>query len=1043
MKYLKLLIFSFFLSLLLTLNAYAIGDTDLYVGGGTSIEPNILIILDTSGSMGDTVDTGIDYDPATTYPTDSDHTDIVPTKVYRKRNNGEWFPLLEFAASVDDVGCPQAQTVLTTYSQGIYTGKPDAPDWRGRCTGTTRTLATGNWINFLLASDGIYGEMKKIDIAKSVAKNFLNTIEDVKIGLMRFGSKTAYSGYDSDEGGRIIYDITELTDSTRSDLLSQIDALTASDWTPLGEVLYEAGLYFKGGQSYFNWASSSQKVQYTSPIEYYCQKNYVIFMTDGMSTQDRNSVLSTNIGDQDGDKKEPGMAHDPHYDSSGSDFIDDVAKYYYDGDLRSDLQGQQNIVTYTIGFELSDTDDDSVLARDLLMRTAQHGHGKFYNANNTAGLSDAFSSILSEILAKTSSFVAPIVPVSRMERTTAGDKIYLAFFRPEQIGMWSGNVKKYGVAQARDTLAGIEIGDVLDRTGAKALDSNGQFYSTSKSYWGSGIQDGGEVEKGGVGQVLINRTSARKIYTYLETSPSLTHATNAFSKTNSSLTASMLGQSTDEDKNKLIDFIHGYDAYDDDGNTVTDEKRDWILGSFLHSRPFIIHYADRTVIYAGSNDGMLHAFDDDTGEELWAFIPPSLLGRLSELHTDTPGIFVDGSPKAYIVQGSDGYPTTAILIFGLRRGGNKYYALNVTDPINPTYAWKIDPDTMSEYAEMGQSWSSPITGKIASGTGEQWVAFIGGGYDEGQDEANPPADDHGRAIYMVNVEDGSLVWRYSNAENSAMSYSIPSDITKLDVDGDGMIDRLYVGDLNACMWRFDIGNTDGKASWTGKIIFQSNTGSSEKRKMFYPPDVTFEISNGVNYEMLFFGTGDREHPKITEVNKINRLYAVKDKNTGTILKDGDLVDVTDYYSLSQSDQADMINDIKTMSGWYIILEDSGEKCLATPAVFNKVAYYTTFAPTFGSSDDPCFVGEGTARLYALKYTTGEAVFNMDLTNDTSGTVIAKGDRSMVIGTAIPSGVIITVIGGQATAYIGVGGGVFSPQLSNKKTLIPLHWKLVF
>jgi len=155
------------------------------------------------------------------------------------------------------------------------------------------------------------------------------------------------------------------------------------------------------------------------------------------------------------------------------------------------------------------------------------------------------------------------------------------------------------------------------------------------------------------------------------------------------------------------------------------------------------------------------------------------------------------------------------------------------------------------------------------------------------------------------------------------------------------------------------------------------------------------------------------------------------------------VNVTNYYSLTQAEQAAMINDIKTMSGWYITLEDSGEKCLATPVVFQKVAYYTTFAPTFGSSDDPCFVGEGTARVYALKYTSGEAVFNMDLTNDTSGTVIAKSDRSKVVGTAIPSGVIITVIGGEATAYIGVGGGVYSPQLFSRKTLIPFHWKLVF
>lgn len=999
--------------------------------------------------MNDTVDTGNQYDADYTYPTDPDHLDIVPTVVYKKNSSGSWFSLTVFKNSVSEVGCPTAQSVLTSDGKGVYYGRPNWDTSRRRCSGSQVTLATGNWLNFYLASDGIVGNMKKIDIAKQVTKNFLDTLEDVRVGVMRFGSITQSGGTDSDEGGRIVYDITDLTDDNRSSIKSAIDSLSANGWTPLAEVLYEAGFYFQGAQSYFNWINSTTKKLYTSPIQYYCQKNYVVIMTDGISTQDRNSILGTAIGDQNNDLREPPCADtsnpDPpcYYDNDGSDYLDDVAKYYYDGDFRSDLQNQQNLVTYTIGYELSDTDPDSPKARDLLQRTAQLGHGKYLSANNTAGLADAFTTILSEILAKTSSFVAPIVPVSRLERTMAGDKIYLAFFKPEQAGMWSGNIKKYGVAQARDTSKGIEVGDILDVSGSKTLDSNGQFYDTSRSYWTTSGQDGGEVEKGGVGEVLKNRTSARQIYTYLGTNSDLTLSSNAFTKTNSSMTPSTLGVSTTDEKNLIIDYVHGYDAYDDDGNGNTSEKREWILGSFLHSRPFIIHYADRTVIYSGANDGMLHAFDDSTGGELWAFIPPNLLSRLYELHTEYPGVFVDGCPKAYITYDSNSYPAKAILIFGLRKGGNKYYALDVTDPLYPKFTWKIDPDTMSQFVEMGQSWSSPVIGKIASGTGEQWVAIIGGGYDEGQDEDTPPADDRGRAIYIVNVFDGSLVWKYSYAENSAMDYCIPSDITKLDVDGDGKIDRLYVGDTNARMWRFDIGNTDNTASWTGRIIFQSNTGASEKRKIFYPPDVTFEKDGGVEYEMLFFGTGDREHPKNTDVNKINRLYSVKDKNVMTILKEIDLVDVTGFYSQTQEGQAAMINDIKTMSGWYIILEDSGEKCLATPVVFYKTAYYTTFSPTLGSETDPCFVGEGTARLYAFNYATGEAAFNLDLTNDVGGTVVSKSDRSLVIGTAIPSGVIITVIGCTATAYIGVGGGVYSPQLSTRKSLFPLYWKMVF
>jgi type IV pilus assembly protein PilY1 len=86
-----------------------------------------------------------------------------------------------------------------------------------------------------------------------------------------------------------------------------------------------------------------------------------------------------------------------------------------------------------------------------------------------------------------------------------------------------------------------------------------------------------------------------------------------------------------------------------------------------------------------------------------------------------------------------------------------------------------------------------------------------------------------------------------------MKYCIPSDIARVDINGDGKIDRLYVGDVGGQLWRFDIGNPD-TSKWTGKILFDSNPGESLKRKVFYPPDVSLEKGH---YEMIFFGTGDQ------------------------------------------------------------------------------------------------------------------------------------------------------------------------------------------
>jgi type IV pilus assembly protein PilY1 len=263
-------------------------------------------------------------------------------------------------------------------------------------------------------------------------------------------------------------------------------------------------------------------------------------------------------------------------------------------------------------------------------------------------------------------------------------------------------------------------------------------------------------------------------------------------------------------------------------------------------------------------------------------------------------------------------------------------------------------------------------------------------------------------------------------------------MTRLDINDNGRIDRLYVGDMGGRMWRFDIGNAN-PASWTAKIIFSGPSGT----KIFYPPDVTIE-SGG--YERLFFGTGDREHPK--ETSAVNRLYSVKDMNPSTSLTETDLYDVTSgelqAAGTTAERKAEILGDLNSAKGWFIQLSaNAGEKCLSPTIVLSRVAYYTTFTPgAAGGGSDPCLVGEGAGRLYALQYQNGNATFNYDLTNDAGGTVVNAGDRDKEIGQGIPSGVVVTFVNGEAVGFIGIGGGI-SPTGLNSKTTEPKYWRILF
>jgi type IV pilus assembly protein PilY1 len=976
-------------------------DTDLYVLSGVNIPPNVLIILDNSASM-DEVSSGQIYDPAIDYSAYNPPTPYVGDDVYQK-TGGKWVYWGKLSAICEDLRL----NYLFPFGEAInYSG----------CGFSKKDFQSGNFMNFLQLTGGPGGSRPRFGLANGIIHSYINTTGGVRFAVMAFNNDTTGktvkynsstkeeyvlnpNGFEDANGGRVLGFVDE-SKSDKNTLFGVLSGLKNETWSPLAETLSMTETYFRTGLNGF-----------ASPVQYYCQKNYVLIISDGDATKDTGK-------------------------------LNEVAKYLASLDLSNGQSSSgQNIKTYTIGFSITHT---------LLEDTAKAGGGKYFYVYSSQSFNVAFQTFIAEVLKESTSYVAPVVPISQMESFKSGNQMYLAMFKPTLNSFWKGNIKKYSIATENSqdcTSNPVNVGDVLDANGCLVMDSsNNNIKISAKSYWSS-IADGEDVEKGGVGEILKSRSGPRNIYTYLGNNTNLYDSENAFALSNSAITPVLLGLSSGDTtgRDKIINFIHGFDSYDENLNGNYSEKREWILGSFIHSRPVVIHYGttieSQSLIFAGSNDGMLHAFDNATGQEMWAFIPPTLLSNLKNLTGEALQFFVDGAPRVYLERKTDGSLEKAILIFGLRRGGNRYFALDVKNPDSPKFLWEIGPSTTG-FGELGQTWSTPQLAKIRYGSGEKWVAFIGGGYDTNQDNLPVTANDSkGRAVYVIDALSGSLIWSYSYAKNSNMKYSIPSDIARVDTNGDGKIDRFYVGDIGGQVWRFDIGDPDS-AKWTAKIIFNSNPGSSEKRKIFYPPDVSLEKGN---YEMLFFGTGDREAPKST--NTVNRLYAVKDKNPSTVLtEENDLVNVTEDLlqdpSTTQTQRTDILNALDTKSGWYIILDqNAGEKSLSNSVLFYGVIYYTTFTPDIGDPGDPCFLSEGKGRLYALNYKTGEAAFNMDGLS-LNGVDITKEDRSKIIGPSIPSGVIITFIGNQSVAYAGVGGGVYRPPMKNTRNIIPINWRIV-
>ena len=1031
-------------------------DTEIYgVVSTPSIAPNVLIIFDTSGSMSEEDVPGDPYVSTTTY------SGSYPTSaVYKRVKSGQSYSWTLFTDSIDNIACSAMKASLL--SDGYATGNIRATNFT--CGGSTqRRLRLGNFMNY--DASGIGLPQSRISVAQQVLKDLIDRTENVNFGMMVFNRNDS----DATSGGHL----AAACGTAKQALKDRIDEAYPDGWTPLAETLAEAGLYFAGKPSWFN-----SGVTYTSPMTERCQKNYIILMTDGEPTKDRHHKLydaayinGDFIGDQDGDHASPCSGFSTqeywyrdeddschYYASDGSDYLDDVAHYLYRNDCNPNLgEGtsfdKQNIVTYTIGFRIEN---------QLLDRTAASGGGEYFTADNYSALAEAFSQIMSAIVERNSCFVAPVVPVSRTNRTYAGNKIYLGFFKPQNDGVWFGNIKRYKLGND---------GSIRDLSNKLATTSGGLIRDDARSWWTTLGDDGPAVEKGGAAErlgILLDNGGTRNIYTYTGTNAVLTNSTNAFDYANAAVTNGMLGLTTAPERAALFnDVLKGE------------------FGDVIHSEPAVVHYGngvdglpdtadDDVKIFVGANDGMLHCIDDQTGDEVWAFIPPDQVGRLKKLTDADHDYFVDGSPTVYYGA------SQKILIIGSRRGGESYTALDITNYNAPRYLYTVGPNILGSGNEvLGQSWIRPEKATIATGStittagcgvniavSTADVLLFGGGYDTNQDQAAPSASDtEGRAVFAVDLTTGALKNspKFTPA-NLGMTHSVV-DVAGFDHDGDGIVSRIYFGDMGGNIFALKddqlqtftvsgcptITKSVVDGTWAGVKLFNASADNVQ-RKIFYAPDAVAETyPPGTQGEYIYFGTGDREDPGNTTV--VNRIYAVKNDWTATSpLTESDLVDVTgNLIQLGTDAQKEQVrSQLNTKKGWFILMENAGEKVVSSPRVYGGVVYFTTYTPGQGQvSADPCEAStvNGTARLYAVDFKTGGAVHNFSTTaeSDPLGNPVALGkfDRSTVIGTAIPSAPVIAILKGGAYLFIGVEGGIASMPVVAGQDMYRYYWNQIF
>ncbi|MDH3712633.1 MAG: PilC/PilY family type IV pilus protein [Gammaproteobacteria bacterium] len=1121
------------LSLLVSTPVYA-DDTEIYVGGSavSAVAPNVLFAVDTSGSMGSTVVTQGAYNPATDYSTlptscaefTNDRIYWSPGSVNTSCTSAQWFSTTYMRCdastiattgfyqdrlaryhndawrtlSVDpvlkerNVECQSDSGVhgIDGVNTAVYaednSGDNTTGGWSTNSSNEINwqlegnyTVYSANFMNYLRSDPTAI--RTRLDIVQDVVANVVNSVNGINIGLMRFSQ--------NQEGGQISFAMQDITNG-RSGFIAALNAYTPSGPTPLTEVLWEAMRYYRGDAVDYGASSTpgpsvadswdAATGNYISPIQLQCQRNSVILLTDGASNgdngRDANLIAMPNYANATGETNCPHPMEHVSTDGDADDgmCLDQLAAYMANEDQLPALADDQFVQTYTIGFQLD---------MPLLNDTALEGEGLYFTADDTVGLTNAFTAIINEVLATDSTFTSPAVSVNAFSQTLNRNDLYFTLFRPEGGPHWDGNLKKYRLGFDVDN-DGNTFPVILDVNNQPAINpNNGFFQPTAQSYWSAGV-DGGDVRLGGAANVLTNN---RSVHTFghdgLPSDESFSDNDHVIEVANSYLTEERLGLptgSTNPTRDELIQWMRGVDI---DGDYGTAGGARLQMGDPLHSQATVVQYGgtpaspDLTIFFS-SNDGYLHAIDESDGTEIFSFVPRELLSMQYELYQNNAALQrpygLDGAVVSWVNDDNgdgviSGVSEHVFIYVGMRRGGSNYYAFDVTDRSAPELKWMITNDTDGDgtpdgnFAELGQTWSTPVVREVLFNGVLTTVLVFGGGYDADQDDNLLPQDDDvGRAIYVVDADTGQRLWWAGPAGSGAdleltnMTNSIPAQVNAVDISGNGVVDRLYVGDTRAQFWRIDINeNNSGASSFAtgGRIASFAENDQQNNRRFYHAADLAVIAPIGRQpYIAIVVGTGYRAHPLNTEIQ--DRIYMLKDTDifsppaTYVTLDENDLFDATNNVigEGNSTDQAVALGNLQTAGGWYIVLEDPptstfiGEKVLGRPLIVSGTAVVPSFIPNDPNAGGPvCGPNEGIGLLYFLNVADATPVRNYD--NAGGETDLTRSDRTVQLtrGGITPSPTLIIAEDSTGTTQAAGCAGTDCFGMPNPRVPTKTYW----
>ncbi|MCC2632808.1 MAG: pilus assembly protein PilY [Ramlibacter sp.] len=624
---------------------------------------------------------------------------------------------------------------------------------------------------------------------------------------------------------------------------------------------------------------------------------------------------------------------------------------------------------------------------DDLWHAAVNGRGQYFSAGDPTSLANSLNSALDSIKAVTGA--ASAASTSSLQPVAGDNDIYVAQFTTQK---WVGDVLSFRIDPGNGTISTTPTWSAKARLDTQTAASRTIYYrnpgggSDLRTFTAANLATDGYI---GSFQDFCTKAGADG-----GSAPAQCVDLNTDDTTSANTAAN------------LVNYIRG------DRTMDFYRQRDNLLGDIINASPlfvgkpgfkytengyqsFVTANATRTaVVLAAANDGMLHAFDRITGNELWAYIPSFVMPNLYKLadrgYANNHSYFVDGSPQMGDIYVGGAWKT--IVVGGLNAGGRGYYALDVTDPANPKQMWEFRNDNL------GLSFGNPIITKRQDGT---WVVVFASGYNNVS-----PGDGNGH-LFVLDANTGALITTvdtFTSGTTPAGDTTTPSGLSKINswVDSElvNQSKRFYGGDLLGNVWRFDL---DGHVAPNNAALLLAQLTSTDGT----PQPVTSKVSlaevshNGSRYPVVFVATGKYLGTTDLSDARVQSIYAMKDPlvnaSYGVVRTNSNFVAQTITTSGTTRTSSNNAVDWLTKAGWRADLP-AGERVSVNP----QLALETLFVGSNLPSNDSCTVG-GQSFLYEFNIGTGGS------TSTYVGNVMIQGLTLVQLTTGSAAGSVVSII----------------------------------